>query len=152
MLSVKVYSEAGASLPTKGTSGSAAMDVYSFLPPDTILRLHPGDRVCVPTGLYFRIPLGYFISVRPRSGLALNKGLVLPNAPATIDADYQGEFKILVANIDPDNSIQIENAQRIAQILLEKRLDFRLEETPMDTIQELKSERGVMGFGSTGLA
>ena len=148
---VKVYRAPGAQLPKYATSGSAAMDVHACLPPDTTCKLHPGDRMSIPTGLYFEIPRGYFISIRPRSGLALKQGLCLPNAPGTIDSDYRGELKILVANFDPKKTIEIGHGDRIAQLLLERTQSFTWDE--IDEPSALgASARGEQGFGSTGLA
>ena len=126
------------------------MDVCACLPPDTELVLPPGERLAVPTGLYFEIPPGYFISLRPRSGLALRQGITLPNAPATIDADYRGELKVILANTGSE-SVRIEHGQRIAQLLLEQVQPFEWSE--VDSAEELgATERGSGGFGSTGLA
>ena len=150
-LKVKVHRAAGAKLPSRATPGSAALDVYACLPPDTTCKLNPGDRMTIATGLYFEIPKGYFISIRPRSGLALKQGLCLPNAPGTIDSDYRGELKILVANFDPEKSIEIEHGDRIAQILLEKVQTFVWHEIE-DAAELEPSQRAAQGFGSTGLA
>lgn len=137
-------------LPTRATPGSAALDVCACLPPDTVLTVAPGERVAVPTGLTFEIPPEYFISLRPRSGLALRQGLILPNAPATIDSDFRGELKVIVGNLG-DATIQIQHGERIAQLLLERVQQFEWEE--VDHLEQLGgSERGAGGFGSTGLA
>ncbi len=141
----------GATIPKLATPGSAALDVYSCLPPDTIVRIAPGTRICIPTGLQFEIPPGYFISIRPRSGLALKAGLCLPNAPGTIDADYRGELQILVANMDPKNVIEIHHGERIAQLLLEKRVDFLWQESEKPFSIE-GTQRRDGAWGSTGLA
>jgi dUTP pyrophosphatase len=112
--------------------------------------LTPGSRATVPTGLTFEIPEGYFISLRPRSGLALREGLILPNAPATIDADFRGELKVIVGNINRD-PVRIRHGDRIAQLLLEQIQPFAWEE--VESLDELSgTERGTGGFGSTGLA
>ncbi len=148
---VKVYRETGALLPRRATLGSAALDVHACLPPDTICTIPIGKRILIPTGLRFEIPEDYFISVRPRSGLALKSGLCLPNAPGTIDSDYRGELQILVANFDTEKEIQITHGERIAQILLEKIQNFEwLEIENREKLQN--TQRGTNGFGSTGLA
>ncbi len=148
---VKVYRAPNARMPSHSTPGSAALDVRACLEPDTVCCIPPGKRMAIPTGLQFEIPEGYCISIRPRSGLALKSGLILPNSPGTIDSDYRGELKILVANIDLDNDIEIKHGDRIAQLLLEKVEEFvwaEVSESTMDT----NTQRGTGGFGSTGLA
>jgi dUTP pyrophosphatase len=147
---VKIYRAPGAALPMRATAGAAALDLCACLPPDTELILPPGERMAVPTGLNFEIPPGYFISLRPRSGLALRDGLILPNSPATIDSDYRGELKVIVANIGAE-PIRIRHRDRIAQLLLEKVHPFEWDE--VEDISELSdTPRGDGGFGSTGLA
>ena len=148
---VKAYKLSSAAiLPQRATPGSAALDVYACLPPDTVCTLLPGRRMAIPTGLQLAIPDGYYISVRPRSGLALKSGLCLPNAPGTIDSDYRGELQILVANIDLEKDIVIEHGQRIAQILLEEIVVFEWEEAS-EALSTKETQRGRAGFGSTGL-
>lgn len=150
MISVKIYVERGARLPEKATPSSACLDVRAFLPGDQEIILEPGDWFSIPTGLYFEIPEGYFISVRPRSGLADKYGITLLNSPGTIDSDYRGELKIILINLGKKTFI-IKNNDRIAQILLEKEIPFRWNE--VKTKQELKETiRNEGGFGSTGLA
>ncbi|MBX7057791.1 MAG: dUTP diphosphatase [Leptospirales bacterium] len=147
---VQVFLAPGARLPEKATPGAAALDVYACLPPDLEIVLGPGDRIDVPTGLWFAIPPGYLISVRARSGRALREGMALPNAPGTIDSDYRGEFRVLVVNLG-QAPLRIKHGERIAQILLERSIDFDWEEskTPLDPDA---THRGAGGFGSTGLA
>ncbi len=147
---VGVYCSAGAELPSFATEGAAAMDVRACLPPDTMVRILPGSRMLIPTGLQLQIPKGFYISVRPRSGLALKKGLILPNAPGTIDSDYRGELKILVANIDREETIEIQHADRIAQIILGKSNSWIWEESSSG-FSTSSTKRGGDGFGSTGL-
>lgn len=150
MISVKVYVERGARLPEKATPSSACLDVRAFLPNDQEIILEPGDWFSIPTGLYFEIPEGYFISVRPRSGLADKYGITLLNSPGTIDSDYRGELKIILINLGKKTFI-IKNNDRIAQILLEKEIPFQWNE--VKTKQELKETiRNEGGFGSTGFA
>lgn len=147
---VKIHLAKGARLPTKATEGSAAFDVFACLPIDQYVSVSPGDRLLIPTGLYFEIPQGYFISLRPRSGLALKSGLTLPNTPATIDSDYRGELKVAVINLSQE-SVEIKSGDRIAQLLLERSVDFAFQEEPsMENLSP--TERGQGGFGSTGIA
>lgn len=136
-------------MPEKATEGSAAYDVRAFLPADTEVLLLPSQRFAVPTGLYFAIPQGYFISLRPRSGLAAKHGITLINSPATIDSDYRGELKVLMINQGTE-PFQIQNHDRIAQLLLEK--SEPLSWKPVDASELGITERSGGGFGSTGLA
>ncbi len=147
---VKIHRAPGAKLPERATAGSAALDLHACLAPDTEMILTPGSRASVPTGLTFEIPEGYFISLRPRSGLALRDGLILPNSPATIDADFRGELKVIVGNLSRD-PIRLRHGDRIAQLMLEKIQPFEWDE--VEGLDDLSgTERGTGGFGSTGLA
>ncbi|MCB1172110.1 MAG: dUTP diphosphatase [Leptospiraceae bacterium] len=148
-VSIGVYRSPGSRLPVKATAGSAGLDVAACLPPDTVIDLPAGERISVPTGLYFDIPHGYFISLRPRSGLALRHGIILPNSPATIDSDYRGELKVILGNISAD-TFRIEHGDRIAQLLVERCVEFIWQE--LDQYDQTAGERGSGGFGSTGLA
>ncbi len=145
---VKIFLERGARIPEKATPYSACYDVYAYLPFDREIILEPGDWFAVPTGLYLEIPEGYFISVRPRSGLANKYGVTLLNSPGTIDSDYRGELKIILINFGKEPYI-IKNHDRIAQILLEK--EHPLEWEILINKKDLNStERNEGGFGSTG--
>jgi dUTP pyrophosphatase len=146
---VKIHRHPSARLPTRSTPGSAGYDVSACIAPDQKIVIPPSERISVPTGLFFEIPPGYFITLRPRSGLALKHGVTLLNAPATIDSDYRGELRVILINHGAD-LFEILNGDRIAQLLLERVTDFRFEETPYESLAP--SERGVGGFGSTGLA
>ncbi|MCB1304097.1 MAG: dUTP diphosphatase [Leptospiraceae bacterium] len=147
---VKFFAAPGARPPEKKTSGAAAYDICAHLPPDTQLRIAPSKRFAVPTGLYFEIPEGYFLSVRPRSGLALKNGITCLNTPGTIDSDYRGELMIILANLGEEEFI-IVSGDRIAQILLEKEVPIEWDRVP--TAEGLGlTDRGAGGFGSTGLA
>lgn len=147
---VRVHIAPGARLPEKATEGAAAWDVRAQLPIDQEIALAPMARFAVPTGLTFEIPPGYFISVRPRSGLALRDGILLPNTPGTIDSDYRGEFKVIMMNLGEKPFI-IRSGDRIAQILVER--EVPVEWTRVEQLEDLDpSARGRGGFGSTGLA
>ena len=131
-------------LPAYETGSSAGMDLRAFLP-DGSITLQPKQRVLVSTGLYFEIPEGFEVQIRPRSGLALKQGITVLNSPGTIDADYRGEIKVILIN-HGDEPFVIENEMRIAQMVVAKyqRIQFKL-------VKELaSSERGSGGFGSTG--
>ena len=99
----------------------------------------------IPTGLYIELPVGYEAQIRPRSGLALNEGLGILNSPGTIDADYRGEIGVIVVNLS-NNVIQIENGERICQMVIN-----RVEQAEWVEVETLdESERGEGGFGHTG--
>ncbi len=147
-LNIKVYAMPGARLPERATPGSAGLDVCALPGPDTIITIPPKKRMAVPTGLFFEIPHGYFITLRPRSGMALKSGVTLINSPATIDSDYRGELKVILGNLG-EEPFTIENGQRIAQLFVEKILDFEF--SVVETKSELSdTDRGSGGFGSTG--
>lgn len=130
-------------LPSRQTAGSAGFDVASAEPE---FVLAPGERRAVATGLVFELPGGLEMQVRPRSGLALKHGLTLPNAPGTIDADYRGELKVILQNggVEP---VTLRRGDRIAQLV------FARFEVPLfeETGAVGDTERGVGGFGSTGM-
>ena len=166
-MEVKVVNKSTNPLPKYETSQSAGLDVradFSRVTPQnpikifgegeilfkgdshqkTMLRLEPGSRALIPTGLFTAIPEGYEIQVRPRSGLALKKGVELSNSPGTIDADYRSEIGVILKNGGLD-TIWIEDGERICQFVLNKveRIDWNIVES-LD-----KTERNG-GFGSTG--
>jgi len=133
----------GLELPAYATEGSAGCDLRAAVA--SVLVVPPGGRVLVPTGVAVAIPEGYEGQVRMRSGLALRKGLILPNAPGTIDSDYRGELSLVVANIGAD-PVEIARGDRIAQLVfapVERARLERVEELPATT-------RHTGGFGSTG--
>lgn len=130
-------------LPSYETAQSAGMDLAAAI--DQPLRLEPGERTLVPTGLAIALPHGYEAQVRPRSGLAIRHGVTLPNTPGTIDADYRGEIKIIVINLG-DTAFEIVRGMRIAQMIVAPVTRAELVE-----VSELpETERGAGGFGSTG--
>ncbi len=131
-------------LPAYQTEGSSGMDVRARI--DSEINLSPGDRILVPTGLSAEIPLGYEIQVRPRSGLAIKKGLTLVNTPGTVDADYRGEIKIILINLGKESFV-IQDQERIAQLVVCPVIvaEIELSEDLTDT------SRGEGGFGSTGV-
>lgn len=129
-------------LPSYETAGSAGMDVRAA----EELVIAPGQRGLVGTGLAFAIPHGYEIQVRPRSGLALKKGISIPNSPGTIDSDYRGELKVILLN-HGDEDFVIERGDRIAQIVVAPvQRGILLEVADLD-----ETQRGSGGFGSTGV-
>lgn len=131
-------------LPSYQTEGSSGMDVRACISEE--ISLAPGERVLIPTGLSVEIPLGYEIQVRPRSGLAVKKGLTLVNTPGTVDADYRGEIKVILINLGKESFV-VQDQERIAQLVMCPIIQPRIEiaEDLSDTA------RGAGGFGSTGV-
>lgn len=130
-------------LPSYATRGAAGMDLLAAVMSPVVIP--PGGRMLVPTGLRIAIPAGYELQVRPRSGLALKNGIVLPNSPGTIDEDYRGEVGVIVLNAG-DAPFTVERGMRIAQAVLAPVVRAAWRE-----VAELPdTERGSGGFGSTG--
>lgn len=133
----------GLSLPTYATEHSAGMDLSAAL--EEAIEIGPGERALIPTGLSIALPDGYEAQIRPRSGLALKHGVTVLNAPGTIDADYRGEIKVILANLGTE-PFTVERGMRIAQMVIAKHANVEWE--VVKDLQE--SERGEGGFGSTG--
>ncbi len=133
----------GLPLPSYQTAGSAGMDLYAALP--AWIRLEPGERTVVPTGIAIALPDGFEGQIRPRSGLAVRHGLTVLNAPGTIDSDYRGELSVPLINLGAD-PVTLQRGDRIAQLVVAPviqvawALTAELDETP----------RGSSGYGSTG--
>ena len=144
-MEVKVINKSKNALPHYETPLSAGMDVRADL--SEAVTLAPLGRALIPTGLYVELPAGYEMQVRPRSGLAAKHGLTVLNSPGTIDADYRGEVKVILANLS-DTPFTIEPGERIAQLVVARheRVEWVESEVLSDT------ERGAGGFGSTGRA
>ncbi len=132
-----------AQLPAYMTELAAGMDLFACL--EENLRLLPGQRRLVPTGIALAIPAGYEGQVRPRSGLAIKKGLTLVNAPGTIDADYRGEVKVVLINHGQD-LVTITSGERIAQLVIAPVQRACL--TPVEQLGTTARDAG--GFGHTG--
>jgi len=133
---------AGLALPAYATSGAAGMDICAA----ESLNLRAGKRHAVATGFAFAIPDAYEVQVRPRSGLALKNGITCLNTPGTIDSDYRGEVKVILANLGEDD-FMINKGDRIAQIVVAPVTHGHLVE--VDDLDE--TARGAGGFGSTGV-
>lgn len=132
-----------AQVPTYMTELAAGMDLFACL--DDTLQLHPGQRCLVPTGVALAIPAGFEGQVRPRSGLAIKKGLTLVNAPGTIDADYRGEIKIILINHGQEQ-VSIKSGERIAQLVIAP-----VQRARLTTVEQLDvTDRDAGGFGHTG--
>ena len=133
----------GNPLPAYETAGAAGMDLRAAL--SSPLVLAPGERAAVPTGLKLAIPTGFEGQVRPRSGLALKRGLTVANAPGTIDSDYRGEVKVILINLGAE-PVEITAGMRVAQLVIAPVVQARLAVTgALDD-----TDRGPGGFGSTG--
>lgn len=143
-MQVKVINKSKHPLPDYATEGSSGMDLRANL--DEKMVLKPLDRVLVPTGLYLEFEKGYEAQVRARSGLALKKGLGLPNGIGTIDSDYRGELKVMLINMSRDDVV-IEDGDRIAQVVF-----MKIELPEVVEVKEIsETKRSDGGFGHTGL-
>ena len=141
---LKVLAKEGAVIPEYKTAGAAGADVCALIESDLLLKA--GSRAIIPTGLFFEIPEGYEIQVRPRSGLAAKNGVTVLNTPRTIDSDYRGELKIILINLGEED-FTIHRGDRIAQIIFAPVI-----QAAFLPVQELSlTERGSSGFGSTGV-
>ena len=130
-------------LPSYATAGAAGMDLLAAVAEQ--VRIAPGGRALIPTGLTIALPPGYELQIRPRSGLALRHGIVLPNSPGTIDEDYRGEIQVIVMNAGTE-PFTVERGMRIAQAVLAPVVRARWHE-----VAELDgTARAGGGFGSTG--
>ena len=131
-------------LPSYATAGAAGMDLLAAVAEPVTLA--PGHRTLIPTGLCIALPPGYELQIRPRSGLALQHGIVLPNSPGTIDEDYRGEIQVILLNAG-DEAFEIVRGMRIAQAVLAPVVRARWHE--VDSLDP--TDRAAGGFGSTGI-
>jgi dUTP pyrophosphatase len=140
---VKIVNQSNNPLPEYSTIHSAGMDLRANITEPIALK--PLDRVLVPTGLYIELPVGYEAQIRPRSGLALKKGITVLNTPGTIDADYRGEIGIILINLSNEEFV-IEHGERICQMVIasHEHIGWEVVEFLEETI------RGAGGFGHTG--
>lgn len=133
----------GLKLPTYATEQSAGMDLSAALEESFVLE--PGQRALIPTGLSIALPAGFEAQVRPRSGLAAKHGVTVLNSPGTIDADYRGEIKVILANLGQEE-FTIERGMRIAQMIIARHASVS-----WNVVEDLDAtDRGAGGFGSTG--
>jgi dUTP pyrophosphatase len=140
---VKIVNKSNNPLPTYSTVHSAGMDLRANLSEAIVLR--PLERVVVPTGLFIELPVGFEAQIRPRSGLALKKGITVLNSPGTIDADYRGEVGIILINLSAEEFV-IQHGERICQMVI-----ARHEHVDWDAVEILEeTDRGTGGFGHTG--
>jgi dUTP pyrophosphatase len=142
-MKIKVVNRSKHELPSYSTFSSAGMDIKANI--DDKIVIEPNERAIVKTGLFLEIPVGYEAQIRPRSGLALNKGITVLNSPGTIDADYRGEVCIILINLSKESFI-IEDGERICQMIIAKH-----EKAEWVNSEELmNTKRGDGGFGHTG--
>jgi dUTP pyrophosphatase len=143
-MKLKIVNTSDNPLPVYETTGSAGLDLRAQLQEPVMLK--PLQRALIPTGLYIELPDGYEAQVRPRSGLALKKGVTVLNSPGTIDSDYRGEIKVIMINLSNETTV-INTGERIAQMIISKYEKIVLKE--VDELNE--TERGEGGFGHTGV-
>lgn len=143
MMKIQVINKSKHPLPEYATQLSAGVDLRANL--SEPITLEPLQRCLVPTGLYMAIPPGYEAQVRPRSGLAIKKGITVLNSPGTVDADYRGEVCVILINLSSDTFV-IEDGERIAQLVIAGHEQAQWQ--PVQTLEE--TQRGEGGFGHTG--
>ena len=142
-MKVKIVNKSTNDLPSYSTVHSAGMDLRANLENEIVLK--PLERILVPTGLFVELPVGYEAQIRPRSGLALKKGITVLNSPGTIDADYRGEIGVILINLSNED-FTIQHGERICQMVVasHETVEWELSEGLKET------ERGAGGFGHTG--
>jgi dUTP pyrophosphatase len=142
-MEIKIVNKSGNELPAYSTKLSAGMDLRANLTEPVVLK--PLERKLIPTGLFIELPEGYEAQIRPRSGLALKKGITILNSPGTIDADYRGEIGVILINLSAEEFV-VENGERICQMVVaaHETVQWSLVEKLEDTA------RGEGGFGHTG--
>lgn len=156
---IKVINKSPNALPVYTTSQAAGMDVRAWCVDDKFpghlanwdeeaqcVRIFPGGRALIHTGLYFGLPEGYEMQVRPRSGLALKNGITIINTPGTLDADYTGELGVILLNLS-DEPFEVRTGDRIAQLVINK-----VERFPFVEVESLEeTDRNAAGFGTSGI-
>lgn len=140
---VKIVNKSANQLPAYSTELSAGMDLRAWLQEPVVLQ--PMQRALIPTGVYIELPAGYECQIRPRSGLALKRGLTVLNSPGTIDADYRGEVCVILANLSNEPQT-IENGERICQMVVARHATVQW--LPVEQLGD--TQRGAGGFGHTG--
>ena len=143
-MKVEIINKSKHQLPSYATALSAGMDLRANI--DTPIVLQPLERKLVPTGLFMALPQGYEAQVRPRSGLAIKKGITVLNSPGTIDADYRGEVCVILVNLSND-PFTITDGERIAQMVIARH--EQVEWCECEVLDE--TDRGAGGFGHTGV-
>ncbi len=143
-MEIRIVNTSHHPLPSYGTALSAGMDLRAFLPNGSIV-IRPMERKLVKTGLFMELPAGFEAQIRPRSGLALKKGITVLNSPGTIDADYRGEICVLLINFSNED-FEVADGERIAQMVIAKHETVQWQQCQILS----DSERGAGGFGHTG--
>ena len=142
-LKVLIINNSPHELPGYQTEGASGMDLRAWLPEPVVIQ--PMERKLIPTGLYIALPAGHEAQIRPRSGLAIKRGLTVVNAPGTIDSDYRGEIMVAMINLSAEEQV-INDGERIAQMVVTK-----YERVVWETADELEAtNRGAGGFGHSG--
>lgn len=141
-MQIKVINKSAHPLPNYATIGSSGVDLYANI--ENCIKLEPFQRELIATGIFLEIPAGFEAQVRPRSGLALKKGLTCLNTPGTIDSDYRGEIKVIIINLS-NNQQQINPGEKIAQLVFQSIVKISWQEVPV--ISETNRNDG--GFGHT---
>lgn len=143
-MKVEIVNKSKHELPKYATTGSAGMDIRANIEKPIVLK--PLERCLVPTGLHIALPEGYEAQIRPRSGLALKKGLTVLNSPGTIDVDFRGEIGVILINLSSED-FTINDGERIAQMVI-----ARYEQAEWEPVEVLNdTERGTGGFGHSGV-
>lgn len=143
-MQIKIVNKSHHPLPAYATELSAGVDLRANLSEPITIR--PLGRALIPTGLYMALPRGYEAQIRPRSGLALKKGITVLNSPGTIDADYRGEIGVILVNLSQEDFV-VEDGERICQMVI-----ARHEQAEWHEVESLdQTERGAGGFGHTGV-
>jgi dUTP pyrophosphatase len=141
---VKITNKSKHPLPQYETIGASGMDVRANLTES--ISIEPLGRALIKTGLFLEMEIGLECQVRPRSGLALKKGITVLNTPGTVDADYRGEVGVILVNLS-NETVKIEDGERVAQLVF-----CKVEQVQLNEVAELnESTRGAGGFGSTGV-
>ncbi len=143
-MKINIINKSNNPLPRYESTMAAGVDLRAFLPEPVTLR--PLERRLIPTGLYMELPQGYEAQIRPRSGLALKRGLTVLNTPGTIDADYRGEIGVILINFSAEEQT-IESGERICQMVIARH--EQAEFIPVEVLGE--TERGAGGFGHSGI-
>ncbi len=143
-MKIKIVSKSKHPLPSYETALSAGMDLRANL--DKPVPLKPLERALIKTGIYIELPEGYEAQIRPRSGLALKKGIAIVNSPGTIDADYRGEIGVILVNLS-NEAFTVNDGERICQMVIAKH--EKAEWIEVEKLEE--TDRGAGGFGHTGI-
>ena len=143
-MTVQIINKSKHPIPSYETEQSAGMDLHANI--DSSITLKPLERTIIKTGLFIALPPGFEAQVRPRSGLAVKKGITVLNSPGTVDADYRGEIGGILVNLSNEDFV-IQDGERVAQLAIAKHERVTWQE--VDLLSE--TERGAGGFGSTGV-